>query len=199
MSDPGYPCNRHFVRVFEGEPVGVPVGPETRYQLSADLIERAWSPRTRGVLIASPSNPDRHAGPARRACAGSRTTVARLGGRLIVDEIYLGLTYEERAAVGAVDRRAARRRPLRRVELLQVLQHDGLAAGLGDRAGAARPRPREARAEPLHLAADGVAARGARVLPAGDARDRSKSDGARFAIDAISSSRRCASWASGFR
>jgi aspartate/methionine/tyrosine aminotransferase len=48
MSDPGYPCNRHFVRVFEGEPVGVPVGPTTKYQLSAALIERAWSQRTRG-------------------------------------------------------------------------------------------------------------------------------------------------------
>src|SRR5260221_11639267 len=38
MSDPGYPCNRHFVRVLEGEPVGVPVGPETNYQLSAGLL-----------------------------------------------------------------------------------------------------------------------------------------------------------------
>ncbi len=92
LSDPGYPCNRHFVRVLEGEPVGVPVGPETNYQLSADLIERHWAPRTRGVLIASPSNPT---GPAvapdeMRAIAA---TVARLGGRLIVDEIYLGLSY----------------------------------------------------------------------------------------------------------
>ena len=41
MSDPGYPCNRHFVRVLEGEPVGIPVGADTRYQLSAALIERA--------------------------------------------------------------------------------------------------------------------------------------------------------------
>lgn len=93
QSDPGYPCNRQFVRVFEGEPVGVPVGPETGYQLTADLIERTWSPRTRGALIASPSNPTGTQVPPdelRRIAE----TVARLGGRLVVDEIYLGLTYE---------------------------------------------------------------------------------------------------------
>jgi aspartate/methionine/tyrosine aminotransferase len=93
LSDPGYPCNRHFVRVLEGEPVGVPVGPQTNYQLSADLIEAAWSARTRGVLIASPSNPTGTQVPPdelRRIAA----SCARLGGRLIVDEIYLGLTYD---------------------------------------------------------------------------------------------------------
>ncbi|HVN35824.1 MAG TPA: pyridoxal phosphate-dependent aminotransferase [Casimicrobiaceae bacterium] len=93
MSDPGYPCNRHFVRVLEGAPVGVPVGPATRYQLSAALIERAWSARTRGALIASPSNPTgtQVAPDELRAIAAS---VARLGGRLVVDEIYLSLSYD---------------------------------------------------------------------------------------------------------
>ncbi len=92
LSDPGYPCNRHFVRVLEGDPVGIPVGPETNYQLSADLIERAWSPRTRGVLIASPSNPTGTQVPPAEL-RDIADTVARLEGRLIVDEIYLGLTY----------------------------------------------------------------------------------------------------------
>ena len=93
LSDPGYPCNRHFVRVLEGEPVGLAVGPDTGYQLTADLIERAWTTRTRGVLIASPSNPTGTAVPPddMRAIAA---TVARLSGRLIVDEIYLGLSYD---------------------------------------------------------------------------------------------------------
>jgi aspartate/methionine/tyrosine aminotransferase len=92
MSDPGYPCNRNFVRVLEGEPVGVPVGPETRYQLSAELIERAWSGQTRGVLIASPSNPTGTQVSADEL-AKIAALVARLGGRLIVDEIYLSLSY----------------------------------------------------------------------------------------------------------
>jgi aspartate/methionine/tyrosine aminotransferase len=103
MSDPGYPCNRHFVRVLEGEPVGVPVGPQTRYQLSADLIERAWSRRTRGVLIASPSNPTGTQVPPDEL-ARIAAVVAQRGGRLIVDEIYLGLSYdgEPRSALSHV-------------------------------------------------------------------------------------------------
>ena len=57
LSDPGYPCNRHIIRTLEGEALAVHVGPDSRYQLTAALIERHWTPRTRGVLIASPSNP----------------------------------------------------------------------------------------------------------------------------------------------
>jgi len=92
LSDPGYPCNRHFVRVLEGSPVCLPVGPETNYQLTADLIERAWTPRTRGVLLASPSNPTGTQVPPAEMQRIAATT-ARRSGRLIVDEIYLGLTY----------------------------------------------------------------------------------------------------------
>ena len=94
LADPGYPYNRHFVRVLEGAPCGIPVGPETRYQLSAELIERHWSPETRGALIATPSNPTGTTVP-RNEMRRIAATVDRLGGRLIVDEIYLGLTYGE--------------------------------------------------------------------------------------------------------
>ncbi len=93
LSDPGYPCNRHFVRVLEGEPAGVPVGAETNYQLSADLIDANWTPATRGALIASPSNPTGTTVPAEEM-RRIASTVARRGGRLIVDEIYLGLSYD---------------------------------------------------------------------------------------------------------
>ncbi|MEO8752889.1 MAG: pyridoxal phosphate-dependent aminotransferase [Casimicrobiaceae bacterium] len=92
LADPGYPCNRNFVRVLEGEPVGIPVGPESNYQLTADLIDRNWTPTTRGALIASPSNPTGTVVPhdeMRRIAA----SVAARGGQLVVDEIYLGLTY----------------------------------------------------------------------------------------------------------
>jgi aspartate/methionine/tyrosine aminotransferase len=93
LSDPAYPCNRHFVRLLEGVPVGIPAGPEVRYQLSADAIARAWTPKTRGVLIASPSNPTgtQVAPEEMRRIA---EVVADRGGRLVVDEIYLGLSYE---------------------------------------------------------------------------------------------------------
>jgi aspartate/methionine/tyrosine aminotransferase len=92
LADPNYPCNRHFVRVLEGEPVGIPVGPDTSYQLTASQVAQRWDSRTRGVLIASPSNPTGTCVPREelRRIAGA---VAQRGGHLIVDEIYLGLTY----------------------------------------------------------------------------------------------------------
>ena len=93
MADPGYPCNRHFVRTLEGDPVAVPVDASTRYQLTADLVARRWGPRTRGVLIASPSNPTGTT-VERDELARIADAVAERAGRLIVDEIYLGLSYD---------------------------------------------------------------------------------------------------------
>ena len=93
MADPGYPCNRHFVRTLEGEPVALPVDASTRYQLTAKMVAKRWGPRTRGVLIASPSNPTGTT-VERGELAQIADTVADLGGRLIVDEIYLGLSYD---------------------------------------------------------------------------------------------------------
>lgn len=95
LADPGYPCNRHFVRVLEGRAVGVAVGPETAYQLTAELVERHWTPRTRAVLIASPSNPTGTRVPP-QALREIAAVVAERGAALIVDEIYLGLSYGER-------------------------------------------------------------------------------------------------------
>ncbi|HEY2967715.1 MAG TPA: pyridoxal phosphate-dependent aminotransferase [Casimicrobiaceae bacterium] len=92
LADPGYPCNRHFVRTLEGEAVGIAVGPESNYQLTADLIAQHWTPRTRGALIASPSNPTGTTVPWEEMEAIALAVAAR-GGALIVDEIYLGLSY----------------------------------------------------------------------------------------------------------
>jgi aspartate/methionine/tyrosine aminotransferase len=96
MADPGYPCNRHFVRLFEGEAVTVPVDASTTYQLNADLIRRHWTSRTVAVLLASPSNPTGTIIPPAEMAEIVRT-VEKLGGVLIVDEIYHGLVYGEEA------------------------------------------------------------------------------------------------------
>jgi len=92
LADPGYPCNRHFVRLFDGRPVLVPVGPQTGYQLTAELVEAHWGPRTRAVLVASPSNPTGTllSDGQLEALVG---TVGARGGVMIVDEIYHGLVY----------------------------------------------------------------------------------------------------------
>jgi aspartate/methionine/tyrosine aminotransferase len=57
MPDPSYPCNRHFVAAFDGEAKMIASGPETRFQLTGDMVREHWSASTRGVLLASPSNP----------------------------------------------------------------------------------------------------------------------------------------------
>src|SRR5215813_11900471 len=57
LTDPGYPCNRHFVRTLGGVPCLVPVGPASRYQLNADLAARHWNRSTRVAMVATPSNP----------------------------------------------------------------------------------------------------------------------------------------------
>ncbi|MEX3962642.1 pyridoxal phosphate-dependent aminotransferase [Paraburkholderia sp. EG286B] len=93
MPDPCYPCNRHFVAAAEGKPVLVPSGPEARFQLTAADVERLWSPRTRGVLLASPSNPTGTSIEPDELKRIVQSVRAR-GGFTIVDEIYQGLSYD---------------------------------------------------------------------------------------------------------
>lgn len=92
MADPGYPCNRHFVRLFEGKAVSIPVGAETAYQLNATHIRGHWGSASRAVLLASPANPTGTV-LCLAELAAIHAETCRLGGELIVDEIYQGLTY----------------------------------------------------------------------------------------------------------
>ncbi len=104
LTDPGYPCNRHFARTLGGVPVLAPVGPESCYQMTAEVARRHWSAKTRVAMVASPSNP-----------TGTMLTLDEIGelaaltrakrAHLIVDEIYHGLTYglDARTALEAGD------------------------------------------------------------------------------------------------
>jgi aspartate/methionine/tyrosine aminotransferase len=95
MSDPGYPCNRHFVSALNGMARPVAVDPTTRYQLDAGLVDAHWRGDVRGVLLASPSNPTGTSIAFDEL--GRVIEVARKrGGFAIVDEIYLGLSYAGR-------------------------------------------------------------------------------------------------------
>ena len=93
MPDPSYPCNRHFVSAAEGRAVLIPTTAEERFQLSAAKVQAAWAPRTRGVLLASPSNPT---GTSIHpdALRDIHQVVRANGGITLVDEIYLGLSFE---------------------------------------------------------------------------------------------------------
>lgn len=92
LADPGYPCNRHFLRLVEGGAKLVPVGPEQRYQLTPALLDEHWDERTAGTLVASPANPTGTL-LSLNELAGLAETSKRHGGHLVVDEIYHGLTY----------------------------------------------------------------------------------------------------------
>lgn len=93
MSDPGYPCNRHFVRMFEGDPAGIPVDDSTRYQLTVDSLKRSQVNDITAVMLASPSNP-----------TGTLLTQDHIKEwitdaetrqyYLLMDEIYQGLVYD---------------------------------------------------------------------------------------------------------
>jgi len=92
LPDPGYPCNRHFVRLLEGKPVSLAVEAMTNYQPTAEQLAESWTARTRGLLVASPANPTGTL-IAPGAMATLAAAVATRGGTLLVDEIYHGLTY----------------------------------------------------------------------------------------------------------
>lgn len=94
MPDPSYPCNRHFVSAAEGRAVLVPTSAAERFQLSADKVQAAWNEHTRGVLLASPSNPTGtsiHPAELRRI----HQVVRARGGIMLIDEIYLGLSFDD--------------------------------------------------------------------------------------------------------
>jgi aspartate/methionine/tyrosine aminotransferase len=93
MPDPSYPCNRHFVASFGGRPVLVPSSHEDRYQLGAHHVADLWRERTRGVLVASPSNPTGTSMTPDQLREMLAAVRAR-GGFAIVDEIYQGLSYD---------------------------------------------------------------------------------------------------------
>ena len=104
MADPCYPCNRHFVSAFDGVPVTIPVGPESRFQLDAATVAAHWNDAVRGVLLASPSNPTGTSIPFDELDRLVQVARERRGFTL-VDEIYLDLSYvgKPRSAVALGD------------------------------------------------------------------------------------------------
>jgi aspartate/methionine/tyrosine aminotransferase len=94
VADPGYPCNRHFISLYGGVPRAICVGAEQNYQPTVQQIAQHWQTNTKGVLLASPSN------PTGTLISSSdlqtiHAEIRRRNGVLIVDEIYQGLTYDQ--------------------------------------------------------------------------------------------------------
>jgi Aspartate/tyrosine/aromatic aminotransferase len=92
LADPGYPCNRHFLRLVEASAQLVPVSAADNWQLTPAHVQRCWNQDSVGALVASPANPTGSV-LGREALAGLAAAVRARGGQLVVDEIYHGLTY----------------------------------------------------------------------------------------------------------
>ena len=97
LTDPSYPCNRHFIAAANGIPKPVPVGIDSRFQLNANMIRDQWTAATRGALIASPANPTGTSMVWSDLCE-CLDTVRERHGFVIVDEIYQGLRYGDPSA-----------------------------------------------------------------------------------------------------
>lgn len=96
MADPCYPCNSNFVKLYDGIAKAIPVDAINRYQLTAQQVNQHWTKNTKGVLVASPSN------PTGTLIAPDQLnqvidTVNTLGGCFYSDEIYHGLDYGTKA------------------------------------------------------------------------------------------------------
>jgi aspartate/methionine/tyrosine aminotransferase len=94
VSDPGYPCNRNFVRFLAGQTQAVPVGADSAYQMTLAHLQSYWDANTVGVVLASPSNPT-----GTLIAAGQLQSmvefVQQQNGVIFMDEIYHGLVYAE--------------------------------------------------------------------------------------------------------
>ena len=101
MPDPSYPCNRQFVAAAGATPRLIPTSAETRFQLDADAVRANWTSATRGVMLASPSNPT-GTSLAPEVLADIVGAVRERGGVTVIDEIYLGLSYDARFGQSAL-------------------------------------------------------------------------------------------------
>jgi len=92
VPDPGYPGYRHFVRAFEGVAKTLPVSAAHDFQPTLEMVRAAWGPRTKGLLLGSPSNPTGTL-ISKNELQKIAAFIAERNGVLLVDEIYQGLVY----------------------------------------------------------------------------------------------------------
>ena len=89
ISDPHYACYPNFIRFVDGIPVRVAIYEEDGFQYRTEMIKEKISPKTRAIMINSPSNPTGNLLSKTRM-----ETIANLGPMIVSDEIYHGLVYE---------------------------------------------------------------------------------------------------------
>lgn len=92
LTDPGYPCNRHFLANINALGQMVPTHAEHGFHLTPNLVHEHWQENTVGALVASPANPTGGV-MSQNQITILHESVSQHEGVLVVDEIYQGLTY----------------------------------------------------------------------------------------------------------
>ena len=89
ISNPHYPCYPNFASFLNARPVFINVYEEDGFQFRPEEVKKKIVPKTKAILINSPSNPTGN------LLASDRIEkIAGLGPYIISDEIYHGLVYE---------------------------------------------------------------------------------------------------------
>jgi aspartate/methionine/tyrosine aminotransferase len=96
VGDPSYPCNRHFLASFGAQVKLIPTDASSRFQLSSSAVREHWTPRTKGLLVATPSNPTGTSVPTAELAALCQFAAEQKAWR-VVDEIYLELSHPPEA------------------------------------------------------------------------------------------------------
>ncbi len=94
VADPGYPCNRHFIRFVEGRVRAIDVDENSAFQLNLESLKQHWGDHTVAAMVASPSNPTGTLIPEDELEAIHQFIQSK-SGYLLVDEIYHNLTYDK--------------------------------------------------------------------------------------------------------
>ncbi len=92
IPNPYYPCYPNIIRFVDANPVPVDVFEEEGFQYQPDMIRSVITPRTKAIVINSPSNPTGHV-----MASGLMAELCQFGPYLVSDEIYHGLVYEGEA------------------------------------------------------------------------------------------------------
>jgi len=88
ISDPHYPCYPNFATFLGAKPVSVNVFEEEGFQYKPEEITKKITPRSKAILVNSPSNPTGMLLSPERM-----SQIAEIGPYVISDEIYHGLVY----------------------------------------------------------------------------------------------------------
>lgn len=95
LVSPGYPAYRNILQALDIEVVDILTGPETDYQPTPALLDQIEG-KLDGLIIASPSNPTGTM-IGRGGLADLAAYCRGRGVRIVSDEIYHGITFEEPA------------------------------------------------------------------------------------------------------